>query len=308
MLQQHQIFSINPIALQVPDRVVDLEIRITAPVHGNNLPVILLSHGGGTTNFLSSGLGLSPLADYWAAHGFIVIQPTHLSSKSLHLGPETAGYPIFAKERVDDMKQILDQLDDIENSVPLLKGRINKNDIAAAGHSGGAFTASMLVGGYYTNDSGNEVYIPDSRVKAVVLLAASGEGDDDMPAPWGKVDIVRTFRYNRMLAPALVVTGDKDISPISSRGASYYTDAYFRSPGEKSLLTIFNGEHMLGGVTGYDSIETTDENPERVAFINKLTVAYLKSVFDRESSDWSDLTGELIADINPLGKVESKFS
>lgn len=306
MSVQNQIISVSPIILKAQNRPVDIEIRITAPISGENLPVILFSHGGGYSNFLSSCKGGSPLSDYWASQGFVVIQPTHLSSKTLKLGAETPGYPIFAVSRVEDMKVIIDQLDFIENSVPTLKGRMSRSHIAVAGHSGGGLTAAMLLGAHYTDDNGSEIYIPDNRVKAAVLLAVSGEGDKEMPAPWGKVDIVNSFRYTKMEAPALVITGDKDISPISSRGTAYYTDAYFRSPGEKTLLTLFGGEHMLGGVTGYDAQETTDENPERVQLVQEMSAAYLHSIFNPEHKNWQEALKKLEAAENPLGKIESK--
>jgi dienelactone hydrolase len=306
MSVQNQILSVSPIILKISNRPVDLEIRVTAPISGESLPIILFSHGGGNSNFLSSYKGGSPLSDYWASQGFVVIQPTHLSSKTLKLDAETPGYPIFAESRVEDMKVIIDHLDYIENTVPTLKGRMNHKNIAVAGHSGGGLTAAMLLGASYTNDNGNEVYLPDNRIKTAILLAVSGEGDKEMPAPWGKVDIVNSFRYTKMNAPALVITGDKDISPISSRGAEYYTDAYFRSPGEKTLLTLFDGEHMLGGVTGYDAQETTDENPERVALIQEMTTAYLHSIFNSENKNWEEAVKKLETTENPLGKVESK--
>lgn len=53
-VNQNTIISINPITLKVTGRPVDLEIRITVPLQSENFPVILFSHGGGNSNFLSS--------------------------------------------------------------------------------------------------------------------------------------------------------------------------------------------------------------------------------------------------------------
>ncbi|WP_210419496.1 hypothetical protein [Pedobacter sp. KBS0701] len=47
------IISFSPVVLPVAGRHVDLEIKVSAPASGNNLPVILLSHGHGPSNFLS---------------------------------------------------------------------------------------------------------------------------------------------------------------------------------------------------------------------------------------------------------------
>ncbi|NUL08066.1 chlorophyllase, partial [Streptomyces lunaelactis] len=85
------VLSVSPVVLSVPGRAVDLQVRVSAPVTGSDLPVILLSHGQGYSNNLSSLNGYAPLANFWAAHGFVVIQPTHLSSRTLSLDPDTPG-------------------------------------------------------------------------------------------------------------------------------------------------------------------------------------------------------------------------
>ncbi|MYS76420.1 chlorophyllase, partial [Streptomyces sp. SID5926] len=74
------VVSVKPVVLPAPERGRDLRLRVSAPVTGHGLPVVLLAHGFG-----SSLDGYGPLADHWAAHGFVVIQPTHLDSKSVAL-------------------------------------------------------------------------------------------------------------------------------------------------------------------------------------------------------------------------------
>ena len=68
-----------------------MELRVVSPATGDNLPIILLSHGHGASNFLASMRGYGPLADYYAAHGFVVILPTHQDSKTLALDPTEGG-------------------------------------------------------------------------------------------------------------------------------------------------------------------------------------------------------------------------
>lgn len=131
------VVSVSPVVLPVAGRAVDLQMRVSAPVAGSDLPIILLSHGQGFSNNLASLNGYGPLAHFWAAHGFVVVQPTHLGSKTLSLGPEAAGAPTFWRSRVDDMSRILDRLDVVEASVPGLAGRLDPSRIAVAGHSMG---------------------------------------------------------------------------------------------------------------------------------------------------------------------------
>ena len=76
--------------------------------------------------------------------------------------------------------------------------------------------------------------------------------------------------------------------------------------GGKSLLTLFGAEHSLGGISGYESTETTDESPERVALIQRLTTAYLRDALDLAGSDWPAAVKALSASTDPLGRIESK--
>ncbi len=89
------VVSVSPVVLSAPGRAVDLQMRVSAPVTGLELPIILLSHGHGHSNNLSSLNGYGPLANFWAAHGFVVIQPTCLTWAYLRttLHPEDSSWP-----------------------------------------------------------------------------------------------------------------------------------------------------------------------------------------------------------------------
>ena len=45
------IVAFSPVVFDVPGRLAPLEIKVTAPVHGERLPIILLSHGHGASKF-----------------------------------------------------------------------------------------------------------------------------------------------------------------------------------------------------------------------------------------------------------------
>ncbi len=135
------VVSIKPIVLPVPDRGDDLQLRVTAPRAGRDLPIIVFSHGFG---FSMDGYG--PLVDFWAAQGFVVIQPTHLDSVTLALAPDDPRTPRIWRFRIEDLVRIVDELDRIEDSVPELSGRLARDRIAVSGHSYGATSASALLG------------------------------------------------------------------------------------------------------------------------------------------------------------------
>ena len=303
------VLSVSPVVLSAPGRAVDLQVRVSAPVTGSELPVILLSHGHGFSNNLSSLNGCAPLASFWAAHGFAVIQPTHLDSKTLSLNPGDPEAPLYWRSRAEDMKRILDQLDVIEAAVPQLPGRLDRSKVAVAGYSVGGHTASLLLGARLTDPrDGTEVNLAEPRITAGVLLAAPGRGGDALSEFAAEhYPFLSTTDFSEMTTPALVVAGDKDTSaPLTVRGAEWRTDPYFFSPGPKSLLTLFGAEHGLGGVSGYDAAETTDENPERVAAVQQLTRAYLRAELYPGDSAWQAARDALTAGPNPLGRIESK--
>jgi predicted dienelactone hydrolase len=303
------VLSVSPVVLSTPGRAVDLQVRVSAPVTGSELPIVLLSHGQGYSNHLSSLNGYAPLANFWAAHGFVVIQPTHLSSRTLSLAPETPGAPLYWRSRAEDMTRILDRLDEIEAAVPQLSGRLDRSKVAVAGHSMGGHTASLLLGARLTDpDDGTEVNLAEPRIKAGVLLAAPGRGGDALTESVAEnYSFFSTTDFSHMTTPTLVVAGDKDTSThLTVAGADWHADPYFLSPGPKSLLTLFDAEHGLGGISGYDVAETTDENPARVAAVQRLTWAYLRTGLHPGDPAWQTACEALTTGPDPLGRIESK--
>ncbi len=111
-------------------------------------------------------------------------------------------------------------------------------------------------------------------------IGAPGKGADAAAFVSEHYPVLCNNSFAEMKMPALVVVvaGDKDKNINFSERDDWRADAHFLSPGPKCLLTIFGGEHILGGISGYDAAETTDDSPERVALLQKLTLAYLCSV------------------------------
>ena len=307
------VLSVAPLVLPSPGRPVDLQVRVSAPLTGGELPIILLSHGHGHSNNLSSLNGYGPLANAWAAQGFVVIQPTHLSSKTLSghpsLSPDDLEAPLYWRSRATDMTRILDHLDAIESAVPQLAGRLDASKVAVAGHSLGGHTASVLLGAQLKDPhDGSQVDLAEPRIKAGVLLAAPGRGGEALTEFVAEhYSFFLTTDYSTMTTPALVVAGDKDPSThLTVRGPEWHTDPYFLASGRKSLLTLFGAEHGLGGIAGYDAAETTDESPERVALVQRLTAAYLRSELYPGDTTWQEACDALLAGPDSLGRVESK--
>ncbi|MFI6992713.1 alpha/beta hydrolase family protein [Nonomuraea wenchangensis] len=296
-----QVVSVKPMVLPAPGRGEDLRVRVSAPATGRDLPVVVLSHGFGW-----SMDGYGPLADHWAAHGFVVVQPTHLDSRTLALPPDDPRTPLIWRWRVADLTHVLDRLDAVEAAVPGLAGRLDRDRIAVAGHSWGGQTASMLLGARVLDAAGRPGEdLSDRRVRAGVLLATPGSGGADLTPFAAEHFPFMNPDFSGMTTPALVVAGDQDRSALSVRGPDWFADPYRLSPGGKSLLTLSGAEHSLGGIVGHGAAETTDESPARVALVQRLTTAYLRSALDPGDPAWPAACAALAAEPGPLGRIET---
>lgn len=301
------VLSYSPVTLDVPGRAMpELEVRVSAPATGDRLPVLLLSHGHGASLYLASLHGYAPLADFYAAHGFVVLQPTHLDARTLALrdGP---GGPLFWRSRAEDMRGLIDRLDEIEEAVPGLGGRVDRGQIVAVGHSLGGHTVSLLAGMTLRDPgSGDVVDLSAPEVTAAVLFAPPGGPSDVSAFVTENYPALATADFSRMTTPSLVVVGEDDHNPHFSDREDWRSDAYTLSSGPTCLLTVAGAGHMFGGISGYDADETTDEDPDRLETVRRMSWAYLRTALDAGDPAWADAQRALAEQASSLGRVECK--
>ncbi|MGT2460766.1 alpha/beta hydrolase family protein [Sinomonas atrocyanea] len=281
-----QLIAIKPIAVPTPPEPrleIGLQVKVTAPAVGEDLPVVVFSHGNAW-----SMDGYEPLADRWAAAGFVVVQPTHLDSRRNSIGLDNPIFGSIWRLRITDMHAVLDNLCDILERAGL-RARVGLDRVAAVGHSWGAQTVGTLLGAGVLDADGNPGEdFSHAAVKAGVLIAATGTGETLTPFAAEHLPFMRPD-YSTMGTSALIIAGGRDQSAMSTRGPDWFTDAYYLSPGPKSLLTVRDGEHTLGGIAGESVAETTDEDPARVALIADTVSAYLLEALDLDRAPWAAL-------------------
>ena len=201
---------------------------------------------------------------------------------------------------------VLDGLGHMEGETPMIGGRLDRSRIAVAGHSWGGQTAGTLLGATHPDpDDGSVVKRQDARIKAGVLLAAPGSGND-LTEHASRIFPFMYPDFSTMTAPTLIVVGDHDMGRLSTRGADWWRDAYDLSPSPKALFTAFGGEHALGGIPGYEARETTDERPQRAAAIQRLSTAFLRTALYPGDPAWSQAVAALTGDTTPEGSIETK--
>jgi len=308
--EPRQTIAISPVVLKVEGRPIPLELRITAPLAGDRLPVILLSHGHGPSLYLPSKDGYGPLVNFFAEHGFVVIQPTHLNSKVAGLPADAAGGPLFWRSRVEDMTAILDQLEAIEAAVPPIAGRLDRGRIAVVGHSMGGQTAGLLLGARLTdpNDANaRDVDMREPRIKAGIMLTAPGNGGASLSEMAATRYSFFNPDFSHLSTPTLVVVGDEDASAhLTVRGPAWHEDSFHEGPGAEALLTMIGGKHGLGGIAGYDARETDDEDPERMEIALRMTWAWLRSALYEGDNAWTLAQEALAAYCAAHARVEVK--
>ncbi len=280
-LPDAQVVAVRPVVVPAPGRRAPLHVRVSAPVTGGALPIVLLAHG-----YAGSMTAYDPLVDHWAADGFVVVQPTFLDAPEHGLTPADPDFATIWLERARDLVRVLDALDVVLDAVHGLTDRTDTGRIAVAGHSWGGQSVGMLLGARVLDEDGRPGQDrTDPRVRAGILLATTGLGDDLTPFAREAFPFMRPD-FSGLTTPTLVVAGDADRSALSTRGPDWFTDVHRLAPGARDLLTLVGGEHMLGGIHGYGARDTTDEDPHRVDVVRRGAAAWVRTALGVDAAAW----------------------
>ena len=222
-----------------------LPIRIAYPDAEGQFPVIVFSHGMGSKGDMYKGF-----TDFWASHGYVVIQPTHIDSRSLGFEIKSENLREMYSQmlhvsvtRRQDMSFILDSLGLIQEMVPDLKGKMDTSNLVAAGHSMGAATAMLVSGMKLVNPmDGSEESSDENRFKALLMISDPGTMSLMPKDPWIGVKI-----------PTFISTGTNDFSEVgSTRVKSPFKyqvpEGLTESSAPHHYVFIEGADHYLGGL------------------------------------------------------------
>jgi len=229
------------------------------PKESDPVGFIVFCHGLG-----SSRRDYAELAEFWAARGYVVVQPTFpdwigfiaASEPQLGLDPAAEGLanwasipqvrshmftllhsPSYWIARVKIVQLVLDQMDFILRSTCNLGSR--EIPCAVAGHSFGAYTSQLLAGTTIDMPGHGPTRYRDSRVKAAVLISAQGRDQQGL----------RDGSWDTLSCPMMNITGTMD-KGAKGQGPQWKSEPYqFAPPGDKYLAIFQNADHYLGGIT-----------------------------------------------------------
>lgn len=197
-----------------------IDASSSAKIASGVFPLIAISHGSG-----GSPLTHRLLARFLARHGFAVVLPEHPGNN--RVDNSLANTTAILTERPRHIRLILDWVFSSDG----LGTRILPEAAAIIGHSLGGYTALALAGGIPVDREAHPIeVVPDSRVKALVLLAPA--------AAW----FISPNALSGIHVPVLMMTAEKDPHTPAWNG-----DIVKRGIPGKSLVThreVANAGHF----------------------------------------------------------------
>ena len=269
--------------LAVPVENREMSLRIVYPDQGGPYPIIVFSHGT-----FSSSDKYNLVVEFWAERGYVVILPNHLDANYGIIPSKTEDMIRIIHTRISDMSFILDNLDAIEGQNLGLKGKLNRNQIIAAGHSIGTQVVLVNTGQRMRNPTNN--YVTESsedRFMAAVMLSDPG-----------KMAMMPDDTWKGGSAPTFLSTGPEDYGLMGDgrREAEYQNEILTlpdESTGDKYLLLIERGDHYFGGLIHRDVDKAPDY--DGLAIFNAASLAFMDAHTRDAESAWAFLKPNILS-------------
>lgn len=254
------IYGWQPGTLEVrftDQQVADRTVRIAYPAEAGNYPLILFSPGN-----WSDSAQYDALFAHWVSWGYVVVAANHLDSGGAVRGIFNAiryGQLRLITSRSEDFAAVLAGLPQLEQSLPALRGKIDYQRIAAAGHSFGAFTAQQFIGAAAFDEDANEWHFArDPRIRAVVAISPPGP----------MLGLITEQSWQQVDQPMLVTTGTRDITePFWDSWEAHRISFDKAVAGQNYALVVDGADHYFGnlicrldreGPAQYDALNTVN--------------------------------------------------
>ncbi|MDP6437301.1 MAG: hypothetical protein QF790_09120 [Gammaproteobacteria bacterium] len=253
----------------VTDTSIEVEASRTLPLRvayasgSEPAPVIILSHGT-----FSAGTKYDPVAQHWAANGYVVILPSHRDANYAETPKSEAHMLEIIDSRARDVMAVADQLEGIAAQVPGLAGRMDTAQLVSAGHSVGTQTALLMTGLKIRNPQTDEIKdVDENRFSATVLLSDPG-----------KMALMPEDLWLGGSHPVFMATGPEDYGLMGDgrRPATYQNEVLEADspvPGKRYLLTVQGLDHQFGGLIHRQAGDNPDH--EAMELFLELSTAFL---------------------------------
>ena len=221
----------DKVALKDHQRLRRIPLRISIPDADGPFPVIIWSHDKDGTH-----KAYDDLIQYWVSKGFSCIQALH-ADKSKDLEDGSTSYETIWRDRVGDIRFVIDALKPLRETYPSLRDQIDDKRVGIGGHGWGAQTAQLIGGAKWSNKTS----VSDSRPIAFLFLSPMGTGEQTL---------LEENSWNSVKRPFLAVTGasEKGRDPDDWK---WRIEPYVFSPKkDKFLAFIEKGQHNFARLVG----------------------------------------------------------
>lgn len=287
-----------PVKFYIPE-------KLSAPA-----PVVVFSHGLGGSREAAIYLG-----NHWAKHGYVCVFIQHPGSDESFWKPKfmtngqvanrsqlldefkgTVKNPMHAVNRANDVHFVIDEVEHLNKSHPILKGKLDLDSIAIAGHSYGSWTALTASGQRLITPWGRDMSSPDPRIKAAVYLSpTSSRRNQDPAVVFGSINV-----------PGLHFTGTLDDSPVNDSKAADRRVAFDNiCRSDQYLITLNGADHMV--FNGRPRARQKDLDVTHHAIIEKATTEFLDAYLKNDQAARAWLQKRAADELKSQGTYEMKI-
>ncbi|MGR3275728.1 alpha/beta hydrolase [Acaryochloris marina NIES-2412] len=290
-------------------------------------PIVVISHG-----LNSNRDSYAYLAEHLASYGFAVVIPEHIGSNTNQLQAFMLGRekdvtkPTEFLDRPLDVRFILDELERLSTSDPMLQGQLNLDQVGVIGQSFGGYTALALAGatlnfGQLQQDCGSR--LKDTINISLVLQCQALKLPQQQyrladPRVKGAIAInpvtssVLGETLSQIQTPVMIVSGSADkVSPVLLEQATPFT---WLTTTDKYFVLMQGGTHF----STIDVDQPSDSPPEfqglagpspaaAKSYLSALSVAFMKRHIQEDVEFQTYLSPQFVATLKQ-GKLKLNLS